>query len=67
VKVFALIRDKGTPDQVLGHVADAVEFTNGVAVLQWLTEPEGMEIYPSLRKLIQVRAKSGNSRLVEQL
>lgn len=67
-RVFWLIRDEPGPTPetaMVGTVADAVVFEDGVAVLHWRTAPAGTEIYPSEEAMRTVRERSGRSRFSE--
>jgi hypothetical protein len=53
---------------VTGTVAEATVFSDGLAVLHWLTDPAGTEVYPAPDGEIlmrQVRESSGRSRFTE--
>lgn len=47
--------------RVTGVVAEAVVFSDGPAVLHWLTEPRGTEMYPSEADMREIRESSGRS------
>jgi len=71
MKTFQLIRD--TPGNteataVTGIVAEATVFSGGLAVLHWLTSPDGTEVYPAPsgeEAMREVRESSGRSRFAE--
>jgi hypothetical protein len=68
MKTLTLQRFKSGPTEVtlpLGDVAEAVVFTDGLAVLRWLTEPYGIEIYPTETDMRMVRERSGRSQFIE--
>lgn len=65
MNTWTLVRDTpgfGVAAQT-GTVAEVAEFNGGTCVLRWLTEPHGIEIYPSRSALSEVRESSGRSRL----
>lgn len=45
-KILRLLRSKPADGQASGVVAEAAVFTDGTAVLHWLTEPRATEVYP---------------------
>jgi hypothetical protein len=71
MRTFQLIRDTpGTTPaaEVTGVVAEAVIFSDGQAVLHWLTYPAGTEVYPAPggeALMREVREASGRSRFAE--
>jgi hypothetical protein len=69
MKTLHLIRDVPGPTVhaawLTGIVAEAVVFSDGLAVLHWLTDPAGTEIYPSEDAMREVREASGRSRFIE--
>ncbi len=58
---FVLNRHSPLPGQPGGVVAEAVVFSTGLAVLQWLTEPQAVETYPSEAAMRGQREQSGRS------
>lgn len=61
-----LFRAHPDPGQAAGVVAEAVLFTDGAAVLHWLTEPHVTEVYPSEDAMRQVREASGRSVFLDE-
>jgi hypothetical protein len=51
--------------QPTGTVAEAAVFSDGTAVLHWLTDPGGTEFYASEQAMRGVRESSGRSRFTE--
>lgn len=60
-RILLLFRSEPAGGQAGGVVAEAVVFTDGTAVLHWLTEPRATEAYPSEEAMRQVREASGRS------
>jgi hypothetical protein len=50
-----------------GIVAEAAVFSDGTAVLHWLTNPGATEIYASAKDMRKIREFSGRSRFYEDL
>lgn len=48
-----------------GVVADAIVFSDGLAILHWRTDPHGTEIYESEDAMRRVRESSGRSHFEE--
>jgi hypothetical protein len=46
-----------------GIVAEGVVFTDGTAVLRWLTEHTSTAIYPTVGELITIHGHGGTTRL----
>jgi hypothetical protein len=71
MRTFQLIRETPGPSaamQVTEIVAEAVVYSDGLAVLHWLTDPAGTEVYPAPDGEIlmrQVRERSGRSQFRE--
>lgn len=64
-KLLLLVRNQPGPTEtmkVTGVVAEAVVFSDGLAVLHWLTEPRGTEFYPDETAMRAIREVSGRSR-----
>jgi hypothetical protein len=62
IRILVLTRITPGPSpetQVTGDVAEAVVFSDGPAVLHWLTEPRGTEFYPSEQDMRKIREFSG--------
>jgi len=67
-RVLKLFRDMPGPDELTakrGIVAEAVVFSDGKAVLHWLTGIDVTETYPSEDDMRLVRERSGRSRFIE--
>ena len=47
-----------------GRVAEGVVFTNGRAVMTWLTEYSSIAIYNSIEELVQIHSHGGATRVV---
>ncbi len=62
VRILRLVRMRSGDDRALGHVADAVVFAGGPAVLRWLTAPAAVELYPTEADMRTARESSGRSR-----
>jgi hypothetical protein len=71
MKTFQLFRMAPGPDEITartGIVAEAAVFSDGLAVLHWLTDPAGTEIYPAPDgedDMRAVRESSGRSQFHE--
>jgi hypothetical protein len=68
MKTLRLVRDVPGPAEQTretGGVAEAVVYSDGRAVLHWLTEPRGTEFYDSEADMRAVREASGRSRFTE--
>jgi hypothetical protein len=68
MKTLRLVRDVPGPTEQTretGGVAEAVVYSDGRAVLHWLTEPRGTELYDSEADMRAVREASGRSRFTE--
>jgi hypothetical protein len=71
MKTFQLVRvipGQTETTQVTGIVAEAAVFSDGLAVLHWLTDPAGTEVYPAPdgeALMRQVRESSGRSQFRE--
>lgn len=67
VRILQLLREQPGPGiaGATGIVAEAVVYSDGVAVLHWLTAPGGTEFYPSEADMRLVRESSGRSRFTE--
>ena len=68
MKTLRLVRDVPGPTEQTretGGVAEAVVFSDGRAVLHWLTDPRGTEFYESEADMREVREASGRSRFTE--
>jgi len=68
MKTLRLVRDVPGPTEQTretGGVAEAVIFSDGRAVLHWLTEPRATEFYESEDAMREVREASGRSRFIE--
>lgn len=46
-----------------GHVADGVQFTDGVCVMRWLTADRSTCVYDSIEALIRIHGHSGASEV----
>lgn len=67
-RILHLIRTTlGLSGQLVSRdvVAEAAVFSDGPAVLHWLTDPAGTEFYPSEAAMRHVRESSGRSRFEE--
>lgn len=65
---LALIRETPGPSEVTkdtGIVAEAVVFSDGSAVLHWLTSPWATEVYASEADMRKIREFSGRSHFTE--
>ncbi|WP_322510122.1 hypothetical protein [Anaerolinea sp.] len=59
---FLLVRQKDVSGvSGTGIVAEGVEFSDGMAVLHWLREPYGLNIFASVMDLIAVHGHGGNT------
>jgi DNA-binding transcriptional ArsR family regulator len=63
MRTLHLIRTEA--EQSPGRVAEAVVFSDGKAVLHWLTDPGSIEFYASEDEMRAVRERSGRSRFAE--
>lgn len=59
---FLLVRESD-PSGVSGTgiVAEGVEFSDGMAVLRWLREPYGLNVYLSVEDLLAVHGHGGKT------
>jgi hypothetical protein len=66
-RLLHLIRTEPGPGvaEPTGTVAEAVVFSDGTAVLHWLTDPCGTEFYASEDAMRGVRERSGRSAFAE--
>lgn len=67
-QVLLLIRTEPGPSEETrptGVVAEAIVFSDGPAVLHWLTDPHGTEFYESEADMRRIREHSGRSRFYE--
>ena len=67
-RILFLSRTEAGPTEMTrqtGVVAEAVVFSDGQAILHWLTYPRGTEVYPSEAEMRAVREGSGRSRFCE--
>jgi hypothetical protein len=63
-----LVREHPGPSEetkYTGIVAEAVVFSDGTAVLHWLTNPGATEIYASEKDMRKIREFSGRSRFCD--
>lgn len=61
---FVLVRQEdvsGTSGT--GVVAEGIEFSNGQAVLHWLTQLESIAVYASMKVLDQVHGHNGKTKI----
>ncbi len=59
---FLLVRDEDVSGvSGTGIVAEGVEFSDGTAVLHWLREPYGLNIFVSVAALIAVHGHGGRT------
>lgn len=58
-KLRRLIDDSGVSGT--GIVAEGILFSNGAAVISWLTEHQSLGIYPSLDELIAIHGHKGHT------
>jgi hypothetical protein len=67
-RVLSLVRTEPGPSEITsttGVVAEACVFSDGTAVLRWLTSPGSTECYASEKDLRKIREFSGRSRFCE--
>ena len=67
-RLLSLVRMEPGPSEETrptGIVAEATVFSDGTAVLHWLTEPRGTEFYPDETAMRKIREASGRSRFYE--
>lgn len=62
MRCFLLVRESD-PSGVSGTgvVAEGVEFSDGLAVLHWLREPYGLNVYLKIEDLVAVHGHGGAS------
>jgi hypothetical protein len=67
-KILLLARTQPGPSdetKLTGIVAEAAVFSDGSAVLHWLTKPGATEVYASEKDMRKIREFSGRSRFFE--
>jgi hypothetical protein len=65
VRVLYLVRTAPGPSEVTsrtGIVAEAAVFSDGAAVLHWLTTPGATEVYGSVGDMRKIREFTGRSK-----
>lgn len=68
LRIFSLIRTAPSPSDETsrtGIVAEAIVFSDGTAVLRWLTAPGATEFYASEKDMRKIREFSGRSHFTE--
>lgn len=68
-RILTLVREQPGPSEVTrttGVVAEACVFSDGSAVLRWLTNPGSTESYASEKDMRKIREFSGRSRFCEE-
>jgi hypothetical protein len=61
---FQLVRDHDVSGvSGTGQVAEGVEFTNGKAVLCWLSDKSSVALYESLEDLVAIHGHGGYSHV----
>jgi len=68
-RILSLVREVPGPSEVTrptGIVAEACVFSDGSAVLRWLTNPGATEWYASEEDMRKIREFSGRSRFCEE-
>lgn len=68
LRIFNLIRTAPGPSEQTartGIVAEAIVFSDGTAVLRWLSTPGATEFYASEKDMRKIREFSGRSHFTE--
>lgn len=64
MNLFQLVRHEDeTGISGTGVIAEGVEFSNGVCVLNWLTDFTSQGIYPSIEEIIDIHGHEGRTVL----